>query len=239
MGFNKTIKPHDLYNPDEILEGSDTSHYSEGSKWLIKEYGWNIVNKDKRPPRPNYDYANWEHKPRTGVRGANGQRMTKGLFLESFTKYPTHKPWYTMQEYTTFCPHYGVWLPSAHQIYIHSADEYDAMLKLVGNAEQWNRLLDCSWFVNGKDDFCGLKDWRAEMELRKRSQAEGWLWDHANKGSLPAAKELFNAYNKQAKGRPLKPKEKVHDQGEADIADLDRIAKVVDMTKYQKKEGNG
>lgn len=132
--------------------------------------------------------------------------LTQALFLETYKPELGYKPLYSMKPDEN-----KVGLPSAREIYMTSVDEYDAMMKLVGNIDHWNRLTgvnakgeyQCRWFMLGTDEFDGLLDWREEMRMRDECFAKAILQEQASNGSIPAAKALLElTKSKGSVGRP-------------------------------------
>lgn len=120
---------------------------------------------------------------------SQNRMKTKMLFLESFDKEFYDKgesPIYTLRNRT----YKG--LPSAYQIYMHSVDEYDAAIKLVGSMAHWRRLIQAPWFLNGTQIYGheGLVTWRADKKAADESFAKNILRKEAAKGNVNAAKAL-------------------------------------------------
>jgi|SRR5690606_2923985 len=130
-----------------------------------------------------------------GFRGAN-------LFLEIYelTTSKTHlPPIYTMMDREVNE------LPSAHQVFIHSADEYEAAMKLVGSWKHWKRLIEHKWFREGHTKWDGLDSWREEMELKKKSRATRALINLVVQNDRGAATRILDEFQpKQKRGRPSK-----------------------------------
>ena len=183
------------------------------------------------PPPPAYDYASWGYKDPFGLRGKNQSYLTRSLFLESNDCRRDVPPVYTMRESAAYSIKFGIWVPSARQIYLHSNSEYEAYRKLVGSKEQWDRLLMCDWFVNGfpEKGIGGLKEWREELRLKKLDTYEKMLAEAAMNGNTQAAKALFDNYRKNATvGRPPKTKEDMLKATEDETQkDVERVLKLV------------
>ena len=118
-------------------------------------------------------------------------------------------------------------LPSAYQIYMHSVDETDAALKLVGSLVNWRRFTDTKWFMEGPAPndimFPGLKQWREDMRARDYSIAKSALLLKAKEGDTSAAKKLMDEFKlKKSVGRPIKPKEDHTKQEEDNISSIHR-----------------
>lgn len=133
---------------------------------------------------------------------ARGARKTETLFLESISSRSKEKyePLYTLREQEK----HG--LPSAYQIYMHSIDESDAALKLVGSLSHWRRLCSLKWFMEGAEQMGheGLKQWREDMKARDATRAKSQLMAMAAAGNVPAARKLYEESTKKPVGRPKK-----------------------------------
>ena len=154
---------------------------------------------------------------RSVLKDMRGVIKTQSLFLESQqyklkAKYP---PLYSLTEEER------EGLPSAYQIYMHSSDEYEAAMKLVGSLRHWRRLCALDWFMDGIPEkmFEGLKQWREDMRLRDISEAKSQLRIAAQKGDTASARKLLDSSKtteeKKGPGRPTKPKEEPGDNGRA------------------------
>ena len=149
------------------------------------------------------------------LKDGRGVIKTRSLFLEAQPyklreKYP---PLYSLTEEER------EGLPSAYQIYMHSTDEYDAAMKLVGSLRHWRKLLDSEWFMEGIEGtmFEGLNQWREDMMLRDASRSKKQLQAAAAQGDTASARKLLDtATPKQQKapvGRPKEEKPPVDDGG--------------------------
>lgn len=138
--------------------------------------------------------------------GNNGIKLTKGLFREwgpgtaSYTMYPEPRE-LDNKIY-----------PSAYQIYMDSVNEYDAAMKLVGSMDHWNKLCDCTWFMNGITQngnlICrGLKHWREDRELKREAEALRALEVARDNGNVQAARYLHEMSYKVASGKKNQKKE--------------------------------
>jgi len=114
---------------------------------------------------------------------------TRALFIDHLSS-SEFEPLYTMQ------PHEvqkgGKTYPSAYQVYMHSVDEYDAAMKLVGNMTHWRKLMGCDWFMKGgiANIASGLEDWRKDMQERDKSAAKKTLIEAQADGNVTAARYL-------------------------------------------------
>lgn len=151
-----------------------------------------------------------------GFRGAN-------LFLEIFqltSSKTTLPPLYTMLDREINE------LPSAHQIYIHSADEYEAAMKLVGSWKHWKKVMEHKWFregySQGSHKWEGLDVWREELEIKKKSRATRALLNLVSQNDRGAATRLLEEYKPKKRGRPSKEEVKQEARIEAGLMqDLD------------------
>jgi hypothetical protein len=115
------------------------------------------------------------------------------------------KPIYTLKQ--KHKPELG--LISAYQLYMESADEYEAALKICPSLVEWERMAKAKWFLEGASPapggFEGLKVWREHMRMRDASLAKKQLLEQTNEGNVTAAKALL-AETKVRKpaGRPNK-----------------------------------
>lgn len=150
---------------------------------------------------------------RSDLRAMNGVRITEALFEETIQRSSKGKfePKYTLKEYEVNGK------PSAYQIYMHSIDETDAALKLVGSMAHWSKLCKLHWFIYGREDigFDGLLQWRKDMLYRDRSFAKKVLLDNAKRGVATAAAQLDRwareDFKLLAKDQPVKSKQNEDD----------------------------
>lgn len=185
-------------NEDELLHKNGDEVRSPAAKYKAK--------REKTNPRPKFDYANWPEVGHEGIKGTAGHILTKALFVEVATWPYKTDPMYTMKSAEVFDSNLQKWLPSARQIYVAAPTEYDAIRRLVGSLEQWNKLLQLKWFVEGDSyqGFAGLNEWKIEAEMRRQAEAHKLLIAAAQDGDIGAAKALFHAANKNPRGRPRK-----------------------------------
>ena len=98
-------------------------------------------------------------------------------------------------------------LISAYQLYMESADEYEAALKICPTLHEWERLCKTKWFVEGHAPvgFEGIKVWREHMRMRDESLAKRQLIATTREGNVTAAKALLaESKVKKPAGRPNK-----------------------------------
>ena len=154
---------------------------------------------------------------RSVLKDVRGVIKTQSLFLESQPykmreKYP---PLYSLTEEER------EGLPSAYQIYMHSTDEYEAAMKLVGSMRHWRRLCELDWFMEGiPEKMCeGLSQWREDMRLRDASAAKRNLMNAASNGDTSSARKLLDTSTPKAAkapvGRPKQEKPPKDDGGRA------------------------
>jgi hypothetical protein len=164
------------------------------------------------------DYVNWV-APLDRVRSERNVCFTESLFYE-LSNSKTIKPVYTLSTEDK-----GEYV-SAYQVYMHSIDEYDAAMKLVGSMKHWRKLCKLSWFMNGIHElgFEGLKAWRRDMLLRDQSAAKRKLQELADSGNVSAAKALLSLKPESVEIKDSKKKSK-KDPKETTISSiLDRMA---------------
>lgn len=140
------------------------------------------------------EFTGFQNSPvseiRERLRASNGVQLTEALFEETCiaarNKDPAYQAPYSLKEFPTTDT------PSAYQIYIHSVDETEAALKLVGSLSHWKKLCNLKWFLTGRRDigFEGLLQWRQDMWERDRSAAKKVLMKLASEGNVTAARAL-------------------------------------------------
>ena len=147
------------------------------------------------------------------LRASNGVQLTEALFEEVIQPASRKKfiPLYSLKEYE------NKGKPSAYQIYIHSVDETDAALKLVGSMSHWRKLCSLEWFIKGRPEagFDGLAKWRMDMAARDRMSAKKALMIEAEGGNVSAARALdkmaSDDLKNATKAAPKKTKSDVDD----------------------------
>ena len=150
--------------------------------------------------------------------------LTSSLFRESNKTEGAYPAFYTLAEEEMDG------LPSAYQIYMHSADEYEAAIKLVGSIKHWKRLCESAWFMDGRCtvNHTGLNSWREDMKLRDASLAKRTVMDQISKGNVSAAQTVINKLGiKNTVGRPIKEKDS--------SADKEKMDKIVSIAKNLNK----
>lgn len=135
----------------------------------------------------------------------------------------------------------GTFYPSAYLIYMSSADENEAAIKLVGSLQHWRKLVDNTpWFLEGSKiwewtGFEGLEQWREDMRARDESIAKAWLMQAAADGNVQAQKQIYSmSQGKKPAGR--KPKVKDKAPGTEEEAAINELynSKVVGFQKKDK-----
>ena len=132
----------------------------------------------------------------TKLRSSNNIMKTEGLFWEMSTKFknipnrsePT--PVYSLKDYD----HRGY--PSMYRIYMDSATEYEAGIRLLGSWKHWKKLCRCQFFQTH------LEEWREERQLREESMAKTALLNSVEEGNVSAAKTILDEKKKKVAGRP-------------------------------------
>jgi hypothetical protein len=128
-------------------------------------------------------------------------RFRMNVFYEiNKSRHEEYPPLYTMAEESK------MGLPSAYIIYMTSASEYEAAIKLLGSWTHWKRYLKNNEFMHGPRQpgpgWEGLASWRQEKEIRDAAKAYTQLKRSAEMGNLQAQKEIWAVNTKQKRGRP-------------------------------------
>lgn len=143
------------------------------------------------------DYTTWDCKQqRVKLKVGQNNDATQALFYE----FPTGKnATYTLKNDDVM--YKDQLRVSAYQVYMHSVDEYDAAIKLVGSMKHWRKLCDLKWFMEGMPEhsFEGLESWREDMALRDASLAKKQLQESAMSGNVNAQKILYGSTEKKPK----------------------------------------
>jgi hypothetical protein len=144
--------------------------------------------KDPDKDRSMLKYEGWDGRPRFDI------------FYEIGTK-GTEFALYTMKEEPT----HG--LPSAYLIYMTSASEHEAAMKLVGSWSHWKRLITSPRFLTEPracSTWTGLETWREEKEIKDVAKAYQLLKESAELGNVQAQKEIWKGSPGKKAGRPTK-----------------------------------
>lgn len=146
---------------------------------------------------------------------ARGALKTELLFAETIKpdRLDRYTPIYSLKEQD------GEY-PSAYKIYMSSADEYEAAMRLLGSMRHWRRLCGLQWFMNGvpTGGFDGLRSWRKDMEMRDKSKAKKQLMEAAESGVVSAQRALFLT-EPSAKAKKLTKSEQKIDSSQKDRID--------------------
>lgn len=134
--------------------------------------------------------------------GNSNVRFTQGLFIE-FQNAEETAP-YTFKESDIYKNDRTY--VSFSSVYLDSADEYEAAMRLVGSWKHWNKLLQLKWFTEGLPQFNweGIESLRATMNARDRSLARRKLLEAAEQGNVTAAKAVLDGKEVKKTGRPQK-----------------------------------
>ena len=131
------------------------------------------------------------------LKAGNGMRITEALFIETIqpSSRVNFKPIYSLQE----SDNQGC--PSAYQIYLHSIDETDAALKLVGSLNHWKKLCKLRWFLEGRKDigFEGIRQWRLDKAALELLELKHKLQKKASQGNLTAIRALQKMMEQELK----------------------------------------
>jgi hypothetical protein len=147
-------------------------------------------------------------------KGDNDDYLTQGLFIEH--EYNKDKAVYSIGEADK--TYKGVKYPSLKRLYLEIEDptEYLFSTTHLHGWEHWQRMITCNKWIRGH-----VEKWRAELEVKIRSQAVLAIIDQSadeSKG-FQAAKWLADrGWDKRAPGRPTKEEGKK----EENIQDLIR-----------------
>jgi len=177
-----------------------------------------------------YDYTEYtgfkaHDSDRTILKDPRGVQRTENLFIEMNKREHKYPSLYTLQDVNE-----RRGLPSAFQIYMHSADETEAAMKIVGSLKHWDKLCNLIWFMKGsyQGAFEGINKWREYKVKLDLSVAKNTLMQNAAKGDTAAARKILDEYKNQVAikrevGRPKKDK-----KGEESNVSIfsDHIAKI-------------
>lgn len=131
------------------------------------------------------------------LRADTGLMKTASLFLEKKTAVGTrqgwhdYKPVYTLKDF----PYKGY--PSMYQVYMDSATEYEAAIRLLGSWKHWKKLSKVGWFKKGY-----LDDWQEERKLREEALAKTTILESTADGNVSAAKSILDEQKRRGAGRP-------------------------------------
>lgn len=146
----------------------------------------------------------WDvRKTNAKVIGDKNIKRTQGLFAEFQTSDDTAP--YTFKEFDVHKD--GVTYVSFSAVYLDSADEYEAAMRLVGSWKHWQKLCGLKWFNEGLPQFNweGIESLRSTMLARDKSLARKKLIEAAEAGNVTAAKSILETKEPAKKaGRPVK-----------------------------------
>lgn len=163
------------------------------------------------------DYEKWDcNRQGVELRVGNNVQATQALFVE-FN--PDAK--YTLKNHDVIKDN-KVYV-SAYQIFMHSVDEGDAAIKLVGSYQHWRKLCSLKWFREGIREFTfdGVEQWREDMDTRDRTIAKRKLMEAAENGNVQAQKFLFGDVPKKSPKK--KEKDTQEDLGFDPVKEFSRI----------------
>ena len=106
--------------------------------------------------------------------------------------------------------------PSAYKIYMASADEYEAAMRLVGSLYHWTELCKTTWFMEE------LVQWREHMALRDYSLAKRAILKDVRGNDGAAARKLADMATRVINPPKAKTKPK-QDTQTPEGSDLDQL----------------
>lgn len=140
------------------------------------------------------------------LKGDNGILLTQKLFVE----FGDEQSPYTLKAQDVEKD--GTTYVSLYRVYMESADEYEAAMRLLGSMKHWRKLCGLKWFQEGWEEhgFDGLNLMREDMLNRDRSSAKKELLKAAAIGNVSAMKIL---YDQSAVKKPTKQTRTVNSTG--------------------------
>lgn len=140
------------------------------------------------------------------LKGENGILLTQKLFLE----FGDEQSPYTLKAHDVEKD--GVTYVSLYKVYMESADEYEAAMRLLGSMKHWRKLCGLKWFQEGWEEhgFDGLTLMREDMMNRDRSLAKSELLKAASIGNVSAMKIL---YDQAAPKKPVRQQKTQNNTG--------------------------
>lgn len=154
------------------------------------------------------------------VRGGNNIFLTQGLFYE----FGSSDAVYTLK--TEDVTRSGKTYVSIYRIFMESADEYEAAMRIVGSMQHWRKLCALTWFMEGiaEHSYEGLKQMREDMTARDKSLAKKQIMEAAQAGNVTAMKTIYGEVPSKPVGRSRKGQAKqTDDVAKSIVADLTRI----------------
>lgn len=162
------------------------------------------------------------------LRDKRNVRRTQSLFIEMNNDEKKYPSLYTMKTRDRDG------LISAYQVFMHSVNEREAALKLVGDYEHWDKLCELQWFKEGSTakGFTGILQWRKDMQERDLTLAkETLLYNAKTRCDVSAARALIAMYKEPKPVKNSQPKTTPQDEAKKEkqnkIAELHaaRLAK--------------
>lgn len=117
--------------------------------------------------------------PKDRLRNASGTPLTQALFYEYRHQCPDYTPIYNLK-WEEDCK--GT--ISMYRVYMESASEYEAAVRLLGSWKHWLKLCDCTWF----NEY--LEEWREEKAIQEKAIGKATLIAQAKAGNVNAARIL-------------------------------------------------
>ena len=158
---------------------------------------------------------------RTHLRDARCQYRTGSLFIETIqgTSKDKYTPEYSLKDYD------GRGFISAYQIYMHSIDESEAAMKLVGSLAHWRKLCKRAWFINGlaAHSFEGIASWREDMAARDRTLAKRTILQQCELGNVTAARTIEKMAGEISESAAVKKPLQLVPESDAVVKLLDRL----------------
>lgn len=154
-------------------------------------------------------YTQYPHLDAETFRSDSGRYVTEGIFLETATQGndPEFLTWSLSEREKEKD---GKVLPSAYQVVVWSADEYDAAMKICGSIQLWNRFKGNKRIWNGIQGICpGLGAALEVQKMRLASEAMKQMQASALEGNVAAQKAVFelNRTKNQKKKESVKGSE--------------------------------
>lgn len=114
-------------------------------------------------------------------------------------------------------------LPSAHKVYMHSMNEYEAAMQLVPSWEYWKNMLKTCVKIRRV-----VEKWREEKYQKDQAEARRLLWEAAKKGNVSAQRILYEA-RKEEKAQQIRAKEEESQSQKETEMLQDRIARLTTL----------
>lgn len=157
------------------------------------------------------------------------QPMTNQLFFENYSD--NDKAIFTLKD-KDFADPKGKLHVSLKRLYLDSNDptEYTFAINVFGSWKLWNKVRECKLVRDN------IKDWKEELEIKMRSQAQLKIVEISQSkanSALQAAKYVDQeVFKRHMRGRPTKEEVQGHLKKEANISkqvkeDMDRLGLTV------------